>query len=122
MKKIILIASLMAPLMAPLVALAAPPNNASTYVEPNGDLIAELNSEGGRCTVNGNVLELINGKLLLNQLVVYKGKGVLKVRLAIKPATAVLQVNGKEVRLPANLKILRKTGVTSVTYHSETSQ
>jgi hypothetical protein len=99
MKSTFVLLSMLAALSVTAVVSAAPNNNGSVKVEGDA-MVSTLDGVGGTVHENGNVLELKNGELSLNGIVVYKKKGVLKVRLVHKGATFSLTVNGKNVPLP----------------------
>lgn len=100
MKSIFVLISMLAALSATTLASAAVPNSGSVKVEGDA-MVSTLHGVGGTMNENGNILELKNGELSLNGIVVYKKKGVLKVRLVHKAETFSLTVNGKNVPLPA---------------------
>jgi len=96
MKPAFVLLSLLAALSATAPVFAAPDNTGSVKVEEEG-MVSTLDGVGGVVHENGNVLELKDGKLSLNGIVVYQKKGVLKVRLVHKGDTFTLSVNGKNV-------------------------
>ncbi|MES2040346.1 MAG: hypothetical protein V4495_21210 [Pseudomonadota bacterium] len=101
MKSKFVLISILAALSASTLASAGvtAPNSGSIKVE--GDArVSTLNGIGGSLNENGNILELKNGELSLNGIVVYKKKGVLKVRLVHNGENFSLTVNGKDVPLP----------------------
>ena len=100
MKSTFVLISMLAALAATSPVSAVPNNNGSIKVEGDA-MVSTLDGVGGTVHENGNVLELKNGELSLNGIVVYKKKGVLKVRLVHKGETFSLTVNGKNVPLPA---------------------
>lgn len=99
MKSTFVLISMLAALSATTPVSAAQNNSGSVKVEGDA-MVSTLDGVGGTVHENGNVLELKNGELSLNGIVVYKKKGVLKVRLVHKGETFTLTVNGKDVPLP----------------------
>lgn len=103
MKSTFVLLGMLAALSANIPAIAAPDTNSSS-VKIDGDTkVSTIDGVAGIANESGNILELKDGELSLNGTVVYKKKGVLKVRLVHKDATFSLTVDGKNVPLP-NIK------------------
>ena len=77
------------------------PNSARVY-EKDGHMIGEIRGgDLGSVYLNGNSMELKDGKLYVNGNVVYQVKGPILAELQVDPGESKLTVNGKPVPVPA---------------------